>query len=228
MERTERTWGDPRRLPEDAQFFSHQDIPSFYLDYDCIVNFILWWGWWSIGTGPEKLWVPHPRKCSRWGWMGLWTIWSSKRWDIGACTNTKTQVITRYKNQLLQEPALQRVSEWMSFLWFSLKSCSQQPARDVDGWGPHCPHAAVLAGCASPAPVPGLLELEERSSHGVRGICTGRGMFSLTFAYGKRILENFSLLLVLITLTACRENWSPFKHFFFKRLNKLPWCFFTF
>ena len=38
----------------------------------------LLWGWWSAGTGcPEKLWMPHPWRCSRPGWMGPWAAWSS-------------------------------------------------------------------------------------------------------------------------------------------------------
>ena len=30
-----------------------------------------------LGTGPENLWMAHPWKCSRPGWMGLWATWSS-------------------------------------------------------------------------------------------------------------------------------------------------------
>ena len=26
---------------------------------------------------PERLWMPHPWKCLRPGWMGLWATWSS-------------------------------------------------------------------------------------------------------------------------------------------------------
>lgn len=38
---------------------------------------VLWWWWWGTGTGcPEKLWMPHPWKCSRPDWMGPWAIWS--------------------------------------------------------------------------------------------------------------------------------------------------------
>ena len=37
-------------------------------------------GWWGAGTGcAEKLWIPHPRRCSRPGWMGPWAVWSSGR-----------------------------------------------------------------------------------------------------------------------------------------------------
>ena len=35
--------------------------------------------WWGAGTGcPERLWMPHPWRCSRPGWMGPWAAWSSK------------------------------------------------------------------------------------------------------------------------------------------------------
>jgi len=38
----------------------------------------LLWEWWGAGTGcPERLWMPHPWRCSRPGWMGPWTAWSS-------------------------------------------------------------------------------------------------------------------------------------------------------
>jgi len=34
--------------------------------------------WWGAGTGcSEKLWMPHPWRCSRPGWMGPWATWSS-------------------------------------------------------------------------------------------------------------------------------------------------------
>ena len=34
--------------------------------------------WWGTGTGcPQKWWMPHPRRHSRSGWMGLWALWSS-------------------------------------------------------------------------------------------------------------------------------------------------------
>jgi len=34
-----------------------------------------------VYTGcPEKLWIFHPWKCSRPGWMGPWATWSSK-WE---------------------------------------------------------------------------------------------------------------------------------------------------
>ena len=29
--------------------------------------------------GPERLWIPHPWRCSRPGWMGPWAAWSSTR-----------------------------------------------------------------------------------------------------------------------------------------------------
>ena len=36
--------------------------------------------WWGAGTGcPERLWMPCPWRCSRPGWMGPWTAWSSIR-----------------------------------------------------------------------------------------------------------------------------------------------------
>lgn len=46
------------------------------------------WGWWGTKTGcPEKLWMPHPWKCSNHVWMGLWATWSSWRcpcpWQAG-------------------------------------------------------------------------------------------------------------------------------------------------
>ena len=38
------------------------------------------WEWWGTGLGlPEKLWMPPTWQCSRPGWMGLWTTWSSGR-----------------------------------------------------------------------------------------------------------------------------------------------------
>lgn len=33
-------------------------------------------GWW--GTGTEKLWMPHSRKCSRPDWIGLWATWTGE------------------------------------------------------------------------------------------------------------------------------------------------------
>ena len=34
--------------------------------------------WWGSGTGcPERLWMLHPWRCSRPGWMGPWAAWSS-------------------------------------------------------------------------------------------------------------------------------------------------------
>jgi len=33
----------------------------------------------GAGTGcPEKLWMPHPWRCSRPGWMGPWAAWSGE------------------------------------------------------------------------------------------------------------------------------------------------------
>jgi len=33
----------------------------------------LLWEWWGAGTGcPERLWMPHPWRCSRPGWIGPW------------------------------------------------------------------------------------------------------------------------------------------------------------
>ena len=38
----------------------------------------LLWEWWGAGTGcPERLWMLHPWRCSRPGWMGPWAAWSS-------------------------------------------------------------------------------------------------------------------------------------------------------
>jgi len=35
-------------------------------------------GWWSTGTGcPRRLWMPHPWRHSRPGWMWLWAAWSA-------------------------------------------------------------------------------------------------------------------------------------------------------
>lgn len=35
-------------------------------------------GWWGTGLScPEKLYMPHPWKCLRPGWLGLWAAWSS-------------------------------------------------------------------------------------------------------------------------------------------------------
>jgi len=37
--------------------------------------------WWGVGTGcSERLWMPHPRRCSRPGWMVPWEAWSSVNW----------------------------------------------------------------------------------------------------------------------------------------------------
>ena len=34
-------------------------------------------GWWHTGTGcPGRLWMPHPWRHSRPGWMWLWAAWS--------------------------------------------------------------------------------------------------------------------------------------------------------
>ena len=34
-------------------------------------------GWWGSDMGcPEKLWMLHPWKCSRPGWVGSWATWS--------------------------------------------------------------------------------------------------------------------------------------------------------
>ena len=34
-------------------------------------------GWWHTGTScPRRLWVPHPWRHSRPGWMWLWAAWS--------------------------------------------------------------------------------------------------------------------------------------------------------
>jgi len=34
-------------------------------------------GWWRIGTGcPRRLWMPHPWRHPRPGWMWLWAAWS--------------------------------------------------------------------------------------------------------------------------------------------------------
>ena len=36
------------------------------------------WEWWGAGTGcPEWLWMHCTWRCSRTGWMGPWTSWSS-------------------------------------------------------------------------------------------------------------------------------------------------------
>ena len=36
--------------------------------------------WWGAGMGcPERLWMLHPCRCSRPGWMGSWATWSSTR-----------------------------------------------------------------------------------------------------------------------------------------------------
>jgi len=36
--------------------------------------------WWGAGTGcPERLWMLHPWRCSRPGWMRPWATWSSTR-----------------------------------------------------------------------------------------------------------------------------------------------------
>lgn len=35
-------------------------------------------GWWSTGC-PEKLWLPHPHRCSRPDWMGIWSTWCRGR-----------------------------------------------------------------------------------------------------------------------------------------------------
>jgi len=32
-----------------------------------------------VTVATEKLWMPHPWKCSRPGWMGLWATWSAER-----------------------------------------------------------------------------------------------------------------------------------------------------
>ena len=38
--------------------------------------------WQGAGTGcPERLWMPHPWRCSRPGWMGPWAAWSSIRYE---------------------------------------------------------------------------------------------------------------------------------------------------
>ena len=38
----------------------------------------LLWDWWGARTGClERLWMPHPWRCSRPGWMGSWAAWSS-------------------------------------------------------------------------------------------------------------------------------------------------------
>ena len=38
----------------------------------------LLWEWWGAGTGcPDRLWMHHPWRCSRPGWMGPWAAWSS-------------------------------------------------------------------------------------------------------------------------------------------------------
>jgi len=41
----------------------------------------LLWEWWGAGTGCQgRLWMPHPWRCSRPGWMGPWAAWSSIKW----------------------------------------------------------------------------------------------------------------------------------------------------
>jgi len=41
----------------------------------------LLWEWWGAGTGcPQRLWMLHPWRCSRPGWMGPWAAWSSIRY----------------------------------------------------------------------------------------------------------------------------------------------------
>jgi len=36
--------------------------------------------WWGAGTGcPERLWMPHPQRCSRPGWIDPWATWYSTR-----------------------------------------------------------------------------------------------------------------------------------------------------
>ena len=42
-------------------------------------NSVLWWRWGIRKDCPEKLWMSHPWKCSRPGWMGPWAAWSSGR-----------------------------------------------------------------------------------------------------------------------------------------------------
>jgi len=38
-------------------------------------------GWWHTGKGcPRRLWMPHPWRHSRPGWMWLWAAWSSGWW----------------------------------------------------------------------------------------------------------------------------------------------------
>uniref|UniRef100_A0A8B9CFX7 Utrophin n=1 Tax=Anser brachyrhynchus TaxID=132585 RepID=A0A8B9CFX7_9AVES len=38
---------------------------------------------------PEKLWMPHPWRCSRPGWVGLWATWSDEHNDVQKKTFTK-------------------------------------------------------------------------------------------------------------------------------------------
>ena len=41
----------------------------------------LLWERWGAGTGcPERLWVLHPWRCSRLGWMEPWAAWASIKW----------------------------------------------------------------------------------------------------------------------------------------------------
>jgi len=65
----------------------------------------LFWEWQSTGTGsPERLWMPHPWKHSRSGWMGPWATWLSFR-----CFCSVQQSWTRWPLRFL--------SAWM-ILWF--------------------------------------------------------------------------------------------------------------
>jgi len=59
-------------------------------------------GWWGPGPGClEKLWVLHPWRCSRPGWMGSWATWSSGwclclwkgSWNWGSLRSLPTQTI---------------------------------------------------------------------------------------------------------------------------------------
>lgn len=57
---------------------------------------------WDIGTGfPEKLWISHLWRCSRPGWMGLWTPWSGEscpalgrtRWPLKVPSKPKYSMV---------------------------------------------------------------------------------------------------------------------------------------
>ena len=39
--------------------------------------------WWGAGIGcPERLWMPHPWRCSKPYWMEAWAAWSSIQLDV--------------------------------------------------------------------------------------------------------------------------------------------------